>query len=361
MMASSYFKLKILKRNRKIKSLAIGLDKEHVNERDADLIKYKKSKCRICLLDGSISIFSTNSIDLIESIRLFGGIEVSEEDSYPEYLCNICYNLLQNAILFRKKAQESYLVLRQQDIPKLELSVCSNDAESLKSDNSCKGIISKNTKSIKYKCEICNIVFLTWNELVVHNSSIQHRNVRIQCPVCKGLLTTQLYKKHLARHKSATHLVCDVCGKMYRKDNLVRHLQLHNFDLPFRCKICPYRGRFPESLKIHMRTHTGQKPFSCDKCQLSFLTRSNLKRHLLTHNKQKPFNCTECSRGFYTKHDMAVHITSDHVGIKNYGCKTCGNKYGTRKALMRHELRVHKREKMAKGRMPLYLQPEYKI
>ncbi|XP_050357657.1 gastrula zinc finger protein XlCGF17.1-like [Nymphalis io] len=359
-MASSYFKLKILKRNLKLNNSAIDLDEEHVNERDADSIKYKKSKCRICLLDGSISIFRKKTIDIIESIRLFGGIEISEKDSYPEYLCNSCYNLLQNAMLFRKKAQESNLLLRKQDMPKVEVIMCTNDAESL-SEYSCKGNECKRTKSIKYKCEICDINFLTWSELVMHNSRIQHRNVRIQCPVCKGLLTTQLYKKHLARHQSASHLVCDVCGKMYRKDNLVRHLQLHNFDLPFRCKICPYRGRFPESLKIHMRTHTGQKPFSCDKCQLSFLTRSNLKRHLLTHNKQKPFKCTECSRGFYTKHDMAVHFTSDHVGIKNYGCKTCGNKYGTRKALMRHELRVHKREKMAKGRMPLYLQPEYKI
>ncbi|XP_046972999.1 gastrula zinc finger protein XlCGF17.1-like [Vanessa cardui] len=359
-MASSYFKLKILNRNRKLKGVSIGLDKEHVNEPNADLIKYKKSKCRVCLLDGSIFIFSKNSKELIESIKIFGGIEVSEEDNYPEYLCNSCYNLLQNAMLFRKKAQESYLVLTQQDKRK-PVSVYSNEEESLKSDTIYKEIENKNTKSIKYKCEICNIVFLTWNELVLHNNSIQHRNVRIQCPICKGLLTTQLYKKHLARHQSATHLVCDVCGKMYRKDNLVRHLQLHNFDLPFRCKICPYRGRFPESLKIHMRTHTGQKPFSCNKCHLSFLTRSNLKRHLLTHNKQKPFNCNECSRGFYTKHDMAVHITSDHIGIKNYRCKSCGNKYGTRKALMRHELRVHKREKMAKGRMPLYLQPEYKI
>ncbi|CAH0721205.1 unnamed protein product, partial [Brenthis ino] len=171
---------------------------------------------------------------------------------------------------------------------------------------------------------------------MVHNNSKLHRSVRIQCRVCYGLFTAQLYEKHLASHRSTSHLICD-------------------------CKRCPYRGRSLESLKIHMHRHTGQKPFECEKCNSRFLTRSNLNRHFLTHSKQKSFKCIACARCFYTKHDMNIHFVSEHSGIKEFECKLCGNKYGSRKALMRHELRVHKRQKLAKGRMPLYLQAEYKV
>ncbi|CAH2096919.1 unnamed protein product [Euphydryas editha] len=365
-MATSYFKLKILKR--KWSTLKNNDTGEERNQDSKTDLKYvKKNKCRICLLDGSISIFDDGLIEIRESLKLFGGIEVSKNDNYPEHLCNNCYSFLQKAMLFRKKAQETNLILKKQFISKIESYTCSNEDKSARSESSSEMFEKyynnnerSSTESKNNKCEVGNINVLSYNELVVHKNSKIHKNVRIQCPICKHLLTTQLYKKHLARHQSSYHLVCDVCGKMYRKDNLVRHLQLHTYELPYRCKICPYRGRFTESLKMHMCSHTGKKPFSCDKCQLRFLTRSNLNRHLLTHNKHKPFQCTECSRGFYTKRDMTLHFTSDHVGFRNFECKLCGNKYSTRKALMRHELKVHKREKMARGRMPLYLQAEYK-
>ncbi|KAM3959823.1 uncharacterized protein ACR2FA_006106 [Aphomia sociella] len=301
-------------------------------------------------------IFSSqDKLDVSQAIRIFGDIDLSEQDEYPKYLCNSCHSLLQGAVIFRKTAKNSDTFLRQMTtLPELDIS---DQYDNNENETNIHNIESE----LKlYKCDTCNIRCSTNDEYIAHKNSKQHRKVRIQCSICFRLLTAQLYHKHLERHQSASHLICDVCGKLYRKDNLFRHLQLHSFDLPFQCQICPYRGRFLESLKIHMRTHTGDKPFSCDKCELRFLTRSNLNRHLLTHRKERPYKCIECSRGFYTKHDMDVHFKSDHAGIKDFGCRICGNKYGTRKALMRHELRVHKRDKMAKGRMPLYLQAEYR-
>lgn len=366
-MASSYFKLKILRKKRSKINKINTEEKEEVtcsNVFDSN-ISYKNT-CRICLHEGSITISSEISSDLKEYINLFGGIDLSddEEDNFPKNLCNGCNSLLQNAILFRKKAQASSLLLKTKTLND-KFPLHSNDlwdkgGESNRNENFTNDDKSNKEKS-KYSCGSCNTDFFNCNELVVHNNSKLHRSVRIQCPVCYRLFSAQLFEKHLASHHSTSHLICDVCGKLYRKDNLTRHLQLHTNDLPFQCKKCPYRGRFLESLKIHMRTHTGHKPFACEKCNSRFLTRSNLNRHFLTHSKQKSFKCIECARCFYTKHDMNVHFVSEHSGIKEFDCKICGNKYGLRKALMRHELRVHKRQKLAKGRMPLYLQAEYKV
>lgn len=353
-MASSYFMLKILKRKRTAQAHnRREIEETRSSQEFSKTVSTTDQKCRICFKEGKIPIYDHGSAtDISENIRIFGDIEINEEDNYPKYLCDSCHSLLQNAILFRKLAKESHTLLYQKPI-----NLPSEDLP-CPSDNEYEDYVEETPKS--YNCKLCKLNFRTTEEYVTHKNSKQHKNVRIQCPICLGLLTAQLYKRHLARHKSASHLVCEVCGKMYRKDNLVRHLQLHSFELPFQCQVCPYRGRFMESLKIHMRSHTGDKPFSCDKCQLRFLTRSNLNRHLLTHKKERPFKCVECGRGFYTKRDLDIHYNSDHAGVKDFGCKLCGNKYGTRKALMRHELRVHKRDKMAKGRMPLYLQEEYR-
>lgn len=314
-------------------------------------------KCRICLKTGIIPIYNSElPFDVQDAIRTFGDVEIQEDDSYPKHLCKTCHTLLNGAYLFRKSAKESDRILRL-TWTENNTTTPSEDKDDFNISNNSP--LEEHTEN-PYKCETCNLEFRTLDKYSIHKSSKQHKNVRIQCPICHRLYTVQLYKNHVLRHQSSTHLICEVCGKLYRKDNLGRHLQLHSYDLPFQCQVCPYRGRFMESLKIHMRTHSGEKPFSCDKCKLQFITKSNLNRHLLTHNKEKPHKCIECGRGFYTKRDLDVHFKADHSGMKDLSCRMCCNKYVTRKALMRHELRVHKRDKMAKGRMPLYLQVEYR-
>lgn len=345
-MSSSYFMLKMLRSKHKRKCQYFNEKlKSTKQESVSDTTKFNLYICRVCLKDGSIPIYSVgNSFDVAEAVQTFGGIKLGRKDSLPKHLCDICYSLLQGAVKFRESALQSDEFLNK--VPNVSIDIINEDNDNLTDTNDV-------------KIEICKPKKLISKTYSSYRKSKQHSNVRIECPICHGLLTASLYKKHLARHESASHLVCEVCGKLYRKDNLIRHLQLHSYELPFQCQLCPYRGRFLESLKTHMHTHTGYKPFSCDNCNLRFLTRSNLNRHLLTHKQEKPFKCVECNRGFYTQRDMDVHFKGDHVGIKDFGCRLCGNKYSTRKALMRHELRVHKRVKMAKGRMPLYLQAEY--
>ncbi|KAJ0170772.1 hypothetical protein K1T71_013544 [Dendrolimus kikuchii] len=354
-MATSYFILKMLKRKRK-KSAIITRDEAQYKEGTDNtcVIKSKTYQCRICLNIGEIPIYSAdNFFNVAEAIQTFGGIKLCHKDAFPKHLCKACFSLLKGAITFRKSALQTDELLKQ--VPAAKDYTSDDDMYHVSDENDTQ---HNHEKLKQFKCKTCKISFKSWEDYSNHRNS-NHRNVRIQCPICYRLLTVSLYKKHLARHESASHLVCEVCGKLYRKDNLIRHLQLHSYELPFHCQVCPYRGRFLESLKIHMHTHTGYKPFACDKCNLRFLTRSNLNRHLLTHKQEKPFKCVECNRGFYTKRDMEVHFKGDHAGIKDFGCRLCGNKYGTRKSLMRHELRVHKRLKMAKGRIPLYLQAEY--
>lgn len=344
-MTTSYV-LQILKKNRTKKRKLMEMVNHPKTEKKDPFGQENVNACRICLKTGIISIYSSNMLfNAEEAIKKLGDIEIQKDDNYPKHLCETCHSLLSSAVLFRNLAQESDRILRH-----------TNRLSEIEDESDFSHVEPENI----HRCGTCDLTFNTVKEYSTHKASKHHKNVRIQCPVCHRLITTKLYKNHQKRHASASHLVCEVCGKLYRKDNLIRHLQLHTHDLPFQCQLCPYRGRFLESLKIHMRIHSGEKPFPCDQCEVQFATRSNLNRHLLTHRKEKPHKCVECGRSFYTQRDLDGHSKSDHSGVNEFCCKLCGNKYSTRKALMRHELRVHKRVKMAKGRMPLYLQAEYR-
>ncbi|XP_045780791.1 zinc finger protein 461-like isoform X3 [Maniola jurtina] len=384
---------------------------------------YEK-KCRICLLEGTLLIFSEAS-DLLESIQFFGGINISEDDTFPKYLCKSCYCLLQNAILFRKKAQEtnSQLLLEcerkkfsplvdvkntpegNEDIIKSEgfnsfgnddenaseasfksesSNVCENNVQDTpegtnviksESSNVSRNVLNtpkRNKVTIKsegsrnisnsyskkiYECASCKIEFSKRKDYTSHNKS---KHSHIQCTICQKLAPAQRYKRHLASHETDSYVICEICGKLFKKGAMAKHLLLHNNNLPFPCKLCPYRGRYYEALRLHMRKHTGQKPYSCDICQMNFITKSNLNRHSLKHSKLRSHKCGQCNKAFSTNRDMVIHIKKDHDGIKEFECKICGNKYGAKRVLRKHEITVHKRDKMIPGRKPLYLQPEYK-
>lgn len=71
-------------------------------------------KCRICLHDGSIYIFrETGPHDIPKYITALTGILIKRNDNLPKYICDECYESLENAILFRKTAQLTHLLLKR--------------------------------------------------------------------------------------------------------------------------------------------------------------------------------------------------------------------------------------------------------
>ncbi|XP_053619517.1 zinc finger protein 600-like [Plodia interpunctella] len=267
----------------------------------------------------------------------------------------------------------------------------------------------------KYICRLCNKVLLSeqalkiHKECEVHNMSIKDAQT-IECPVChcsvskidlklhiKTHIQTWLehgqgnkekclicdknfdsayYNNHLkiihnkesknvlsqinreSKDKSRMTFICDKCGKVFHNpSNFKLHYQTHGGELKYKCMFCPYRGLQQGLLKIHIRTHTGDYNYECDQCQARFITKSNLDKHRRTHIGPIHFKCKTCNRGFYTKLSLERHNTVDHLGIKRHVCNICGKAFGYRNYMMCHQLKVHKRERLTKGkgRLPNYL------
>lgn len=327
--------------------------KKEINEFDD--VQYT---CRVCLKEGDIPIYGNEvSEDISEPLSSFSAIEISPHDNHPKFLCQSCYSLLQGAILLRKTAQQSDILLQQ---PHEDIT---DNEDNLDTANN---FDTYNVESFKeqindYHCKKCALSFETFKEYSEHRLSEEHENMRQTCPICNKSYATLYFKRHLSLHKLDTSYMCDICGKKFIvQGQFARHRMTHFYNLPFKCSLCPYRGRFKESLKMHMRSHTGEKPYHCSQCPGKFVNKSNLNKHILTHKGDHDFKCESCGRGFYTKRDLDLHFKVDHTGIKDHVCSECGKAFGYRKQMMKHQLKVHKREKLRSGRTPLYLQLESK-
>lgn len=323
--------------------------------------KFNENLCRVCLQTGSISIYDNENIR--DAINVICGVYISFNDPYPKSLCQSCHSAIQNALLLRKTAQSSDEILKQpledpedhtvnNDVTDFDDNLYSyDDYEPLKTPS--------NKKTRDYFCKKCNMEFKTCSDYIDHRISDEHDNMRYTCPVCNKSYRAEYYKKHLATHNQDPPYMCEFCGKKFNvQGHFARHRLTHFYNLPYKCGLCPYKGRFRESLKMHMRTHTGEKPYQCSQCPSRFINKSNLNKHMLTHRGQHDYKCDSCGRGFYTKRELEMHFKVDHTGIKDHICSICGKAFGYRKQMMKHQLKVHKREKLKSGRTPLYVKVE---
>lgn len=136
-------------------------------------------------------------------------------------------------------------------------------------------------------------------------------------------------------------------SKFSQKQKVLRHIQTHTGDRPFKCTQCGKRFSEQNTLAQHMRTHTLERPYVCDYpgCGKAFSVAGSLTIHKRTHTGSKPFVCSfpGCGKAFAESSNLTKHVRT-HTGDKPFRCEECGKCFSRPDQASRHR-KTHERKR----------------
>ncbi len=105
------------------------------------------------------------------------------------------------------------------------------------------------------------------------------------------------------------------------------------------CEECDMAFRTEELLNAHQKCHRrvkreygsggglkgGNHP--CDICGKKFSSKRHLNDHMRIHTGET-FKCDECDKKFTRRDHLEVHVSTVHMGLKNFICNVCGVGFG---------------------------------
>ena len=160
------------------------------------------------------------------------------------------------------------------------------------------------------------------------------------------------YKERSSR---GSRVPCELCGKILRKDVMIRHMErFHNSEglTTFPCELCgkmlPQRLSIRKDHMIKFHNPEGPTYYNCDKCAFKTIHYHYLKRHMTNHEGFLE-TCHICG-GKYKR--LEVHIRRNHnsniTDMKNMivKCEICGKEV-RKVGLSDHMKHVHTERKHA--------------
>ena len=211
-----------------------------------------------------------------------------------------------------------------------------------------------------HQCSQCGISYADLQSLQRHIDMVHEGKspVKYPCPICGKTFARKIYlNEHYKTHADGKP-TCEICGKQFEwKYGLMKHKLLHldhserahamDNDATLgmamaQCKVC---GKVftKGNLKRHMLSHDDVRNFQCSTCGKSYIDKKSLKNHIaiIHEGKTADFQCKICSKTFTRRTGLAAHLLLHSGNHKWYNCKFCTSTYKDKRNLVNHLERNH--------------------
>ena len=180
---------------------------------------------------------------------------------------------------------------------------------------------------------------LTVKRYVIRQPKQKKKNKKFKC-----IKSVNRYDsiKTLNRHFRKRHrkMCCSDCSKSCTTPESLRHHAYdHSVGDRFACKNCGEKLVFKSYLKVHLLKHKGKPTFTCPivNCKKKFTYKGELARHSKEHENVS-WICRCCNYETDTERKLQQHM-NNHLQIKKYTCKYCGEKFVHSMQLVRHYIK----------------------
>ena len=197
----------------------------------------------------------------------------------------------------------------------------------------------------------------------------KQKGIKHMCDECGRCFTLNItLVAHIKDKHSGKVEKCDKCDFSYRgpKHQLAIHKKMRHGLCSFICPMCDFKCSSNEELEQHkLGLHSKQEvvisskirherrrkeredlmDFICKTCKLPYNSRQLLAIHIKSDHKGIRYNCSEekCKFSFKTRGSLNIHINNKHLGIK-HRCKICDYEAGQKCQIRKHMIIKHNTE-----------------
>ncbi|GBP42767.1 Zinc finger protein 2 homolog [Eumeta japonica] len=200
-----------------------------------------------------------------------------------------------------------------------------------------------------YTCTKCDMSFRSERTCVTHVTEM-HLDRRYPCPVCEQTFKNKTQSiNHLAEihgdadvGRDGRGFQCRICGKPLNSgDRLYAHMKHH---ILMTCRLCGLVPNTVKEMAEHQQEKHGVEIPTCGVCGYKNRSRHRVLRHQRkVHMKEKNLECDVCCMRFFDKSSLNKHMVC-HKSARAHECEYCHKKF-QRASTMNTHRKIHTGEK----------------
>ncbi|XP_049283631.1 zinc finger protein 391-like [Anopheles funestus] len=349
-------------------------------------------QCRICLKqcddndnEKSATLFHSfiNGVHIGEFINDLFDLQMAEDDSLPQTVCEQCHLELQIVSIFRDRLLMSEKTLRtsiqygeavtyEEGLVEESIASCTATTSTLdpaEQDSMTTASRCSNCKKMIYETEPTYLVQQSCPSSGITNKVLCQecyqqiptgqketeggvQKASIQAKLDISPLTIDLQPSDPPNIGSKPYRFCCVthCSEQFTDEAaLIKHTQaIHAIKInknrenqepgrPFKCNICFRAFASSKNLRVHqlVRSNVHYRNFTCNTCPFRAGSLAALTIHKRSHTGERPFECDSCEKRFYSEALLKSHQVC-HRGERPFECSYCSKKFARKRNMMEH-------------------------